>query len=52
MQPPAPPPPDNAKKPYVAPRLVIYGDLTEITRASGDLGQPDGGTIPHHRKSG
>ena len=30
------------KKTYRRPQLIIYGDLRELTRASGMAGAPDG----------
>lgn len=42
--------PENAKvnkteekKPYCAPALFIYGNLRDITKNLGPLGNPDGG---------
>ena len=32
-----------AKKPYSTPKLVIYGNLSDITRAVGKTGALDGG---------
>ena len=31
------------KKPYRAPKLIAYGDLTEMTKAKGPRGRKDGG---------
>ena len=36
------------KKPYSTPRLVVYGDLRDITRAKGG-GKGDGGGVPQTR---
>ena len=35
----------GAKKPYRAPRLIVYGDLREITKAKGGS-KGDGGGNP------
>jgi hypothetical protein len=32
-----------AKKPYQSPKLLIYGNLTEMTLTRGRKGNPDGG---------
>ncbi|GAC1670059.1 MAG: hypothetical protein NVS9B4_26100 [Candidatus Acidiferrum sp.] len=42
----------SGKKPYQAPKLIVYGTLTEMTQARGVLGQPDGGKRPGIRKTG
>jgi hypothetical protein len=31
------------KKPYSIPKLFVYGDLTEMTKAMGPVGRKDGG---------
>lgn len=36
---PAPP-----RKIYRPPKLLVYGDLTEMTKAKGPRGRKDGGT--------
>lgn len=41
MKSPAPVPP---KKVYQAPKLQVYGDLTEMTKTRGMRGHLDGGT--------
>jgi hypothetical protein len=33
----------SAKKPYQSPKLLVYGDLTQMTKATGASGRPDGG---------
>ncbi len=33
----------SAKKPYQSPKLLVYGDLTQMTKATGNSGRPDGG---------
>jgi hypothetical protein len=32
-----------AKKPYQSPKLLIYGNLAEMTLTKGRKGAPDGG---------
>jgi hypothetical protein len=32
------------KKPYQSPKLLIYGNLTEMTQTAGRKGAPDRGT--------
>jgi len=44
-------PPAVPKKPYQAPKLTVYGDLTEMTKATGNMGQLDGGKASK-RKTG
>ncbi len=44
-------PPAARKKPYQAPKLTVYGDLTEMTKATGNMGQLDGGKASK-RKTG
>ena len=31
------------KRAYIPPRLLVYGDLTEMTQAMGQSGSKDGG---------
>ncbi|PYR67706.1 MAG: hypothetical protein DMF88_11960 [Acidobacteria bacterium] len=33
----------NAKKPFEAPRLTVYGDIATLTRTVGRTGIDDGG---------
>ena len=40
------------KKPYQAPKLLIYGDLTQMTQAVGRSGQLDGGKTGIRRRTG
>ena len=40
------------KKPFQAPKLLVYGDLTQMTQAVGTKGQPDGGRAFGRRRSG
>lgn len=42
----------SAKKPYVPPKLLIYGNLTEQTRSAGGMGHLDGGMMIGMRKTG
>jgi hypothetical protein len=41
-----------AKEPYQPPKLLVYGDLTEMTKAAGSKGNPDGGTKFGKRRTG
>ena len=41
-----------AKKPYESPKLLVYGDLTEMTKSAGRFGQLDGGSSPLKRRTG
>jgi hypothetical protein len=41
-----------AKKPYQSPKLLVYGDLIQMTKASGNRGRPDGGKKLNHQRSG
>ena len=41
----------SAKKPYQAPKLLIYGNLTEMTQAGGKNSNLDGGLMAK-RKTG
>jgi len=40
------------KKPYQSPKLLVYGDLTEMTKATGKSGKIDGGRNPNKRRTG
>jgi hypothetical protein len=42
----------TAKKPYQSPKLLVYGDLTQMTRKTGNRGNPDGGTKTGFKRSG
>lgn len=43
----------SAKKPYQAPKLLVYGNLTEMTLTmSGIKGNLDGSKILNMRKTG
>jgi hypothetical protein len=39
------------KKPYQPPKLVVYGDLAEITRSAGSMHMLDGGTMVGMRRT-
>ena len=40
------------KKPYQPPKLTVYGDLTEMTKAKeGGMSQADGGFLQAMRKT-
>ncbi len=41
-----------AKKPYQSPKLLVYGDLTQMTKSNGNRGRPDGGKRPSFQRSG
>ncbi len=40
------------KKPYQSPKLLIYGNLTEMTQAGGRTGRKDNHTGPRHFTGG
>lgn len=40
------------KKPYEPPKLHVYGNLAEMTKAKGVLGKTDGGTKVRKRNTG
>jgi len=40
------------KKPYEPPKLHVYGNLAEMTRATGKIGKADGGHRPGRLKTG
>ena len=42
----------TAKKPYQAPKLFVYGNLTEMTKSSGNKFALDGGLMGGMRKTG
>jgi hypothetical protein len=42
----------STKKPYQPPKLLVYGDLAEMTRAAGTVSKTDGGTKPRMRRTG
>lgn len=42
----------SKKKPYQSPKLLIYGNLTQMTLASKNLGHLDGGTKGRARRTG
>jgi len=49
MESPATVPP---KKVYQAPKLQVYGDLTEMTKSKGPRGKLDGGLTLGMRRTG
>jgi hypothetical protein len=49
MKSPATVPP---KKVYQAPKLQVYGDLTELTKSNGPRGNLDGGSKLGMRRTG
>lgn len=42
----------SAKKAYEPPKLLVYGDLAEMTRAVGTKFNIDGGHNPRLRRTG
>jgi hypothetical protein len=40
------------KKPYQSPKLLVYGDLTQMTKVSKKTGHPDGATSGAARRTG
>jgi hypothetical protein len=38
----------NPQKPYVAPKLTVYGTVRELTLKVGRRGKPDGGRAPRN----
>jgi len=44
---------ENAKKkPYESPKLLVYGDLIQMTKAKGKGGKKDGGKSDDLRRTG
>jgi hypothetical protein len=41
-----------ARKPYKSPKLLVYGDLTKMTKSAGPKANPDGGTVFRKRRTG
>ena len=41
-----------ARKPYQPPKLLVYGNLAEMTKSLGNKGKRDGGSMPGKRKTG
>jgi len=39
------------KKPYEKPKLTVYGNVREITRAVANMGNMDGGVLGGHMMS-
>jgi len=42
----------STKKAYLPPKLLVYGDLAEMTKAVGTVSNIDGGTKPRKRRTG
>lgn len=40
------------KKPYQSPKLLVYGNVAQMTQATGRSGKPDGGTRTFRRRTG
>lgn len=40
------------KKPYQSPKLLIYGNLTQMTLSRGLIGKADGGRTGRNRRTG
>ncbi len=41
-----------AKKPYQSPKLLVYGDLTQMTKSKAIGGRPDPATTGLKRRTG
>lgn len=39
----------SGKAPYESPRLIVYGDIRDLTKSVGNQGVPDGGHGLHSR---
>jgi hypothetical protein len=42
----------DVKRPYVAPRLLVYGNIGELTKGSNSGGGNDGNFFPPNQKGG
>ena len=42
----------TTKKLYQSPKLLVYGDLAEMTKALGRTSRVDGGHNPQKRRTG
>jgi hypothetical protein len=40
------------KKPYQTPKLLVYGNLTEMTKSAGTKAQRDGAVLGVKRRTG
>jgi hypothetical protein len=40
------------RKPYLPPKLLVYGNLAEMTKSLGNKGKRDGGSLAGRRKTG
>lgn len=47
-----PVPERDVKRPYQPPKLHVYGNLAEMTKATGNTGKRDGGGRPRRRFTG
>ncbi len=43
--------PKAKRRSYRAPTLTRYGDIRDITRSVGNMGNSDGGSPPMHKTS-
>lgn len=43
---------ETKKKPYQSPKLLVYGNVAQMTQANGKTGKPDGGSRPDKRRTG
>jgi|GEM_PF-1046764 len=41
-----------AKKPYQSPKLLVYGDLAQMTKSHSRAGRVDGATSGLNRRTG
>ena len=42
----------SAKKAYQPPKLLVYGNLAEMTKSTGNKSKIDGGNGPRMRRTG
>lgn len=40
------------KRPYQSPKLLVYGNVAQMTQATGRSGKPDGGSRSFRRRTG
>ncbi|HXY00121.1 MAG TPA: hypothetical protein VEI54_04315 [Candidatus Limnocylindrales bacterium] len=43
---------EQKKKPYQSPKLLIYGDLNQMTQSHGTHAKPDGAMTGTNRRTG
>ncbi len=43
---------ETQKKPYQPPKLLVYGNVAQMTQARGKSGRPDGGRRVDRRRTG